>query len=84
MPIIARLYEFFDPGDEKPFLLGEAPRNGIQRGYDTMRNWALEGIENPITKEKVRLRVCRTPAGLATTMEEYRRFISRLNQQTGE
>lgn len=84
MTVRYRDYPWFDPGDEEAFPLAEAKHHGIYRSHQTLRRWALEGVEHPVTKEVVVLRVCKFPDGVYTTKEEYQRFIRRLNVGEGE
>ena len=42
--------------------------------YTTVLDWALNG------RKGVQLRVCQHPNGYASSMEEYRSFLKRLNE----
>lgn len=77
--IIYRNYVWFDPGAETPLLLADIPKTVKSVSYDTLRSCALRGRENTLTGATVRLRVCRLPQGIGTTVEEYRRFLSAMN-----
>lgn len=72
------LYKWFDPGTEDAFLLAMAPKN-LRMSYESLRSCAKYGRRSCTTGEIVRLRVCLLSAGMGTTLEEYRRFMTALN-----
>ena len=70
-------YEWFDPLGEHAFTLKDGRRK-VDCGYRTLIICAQDGRLAP-TGERVRLRVCQIPKGLATTLEEFERFISAIS-----
>jgi hypothetical protein len=77
---VARIHSslnYFDPNGEESFTLSRGHKT-IEVKYDTLRTYAMVGKES-VTGEIVKLEVCHLPYGLSTTVEAYRRFISRLN-----
>lgn len=83
--IIYGNYEWFDPqnddGEAEQMFLLKHPPQGLQASYHTLRACALQGLQSPLTGQRVRLRVCRLPEGIGTTVEEYQRFLSRVNRR---
>jgi hypothetical protein len=76
-PLKHSLYKWFDPKGEHPFTLKKG-RNNVGCSYKTLMTCAREGRIAP-SGEKIRLRVCQIPHGLATTKEEFERFISAIS-----
>ena len=76
---ISRPYVWFDPGEETTFVLSDARQHGIRMSRKALLSCAFDGRDSPLTGEIVRLRVCRLPGGIGTTVEEYHRFVSQMN-----
>jgi hypothetical protein len=68
---------WFDPGVEDVFTLKRGHKL-IDRHYRTLRRYAIYGCRD-VNGCMVQLEVCKLPGGVGTTVEAYRRFISRLN-----
>jgi hypothetical protein len=71
------LYKWFDPRGEHAFTL-KAGRQKVGCSYKTLMTCAREGRLSPSGK-KIRLRVCQVPHGLATTLEEFERFVAAIS-----
>lgn len=78
VPIIYSNYEWFSPGGERPFMLTEPPPQ-LKCTMRTLRSCALRGRERVDNGHIVKLRVCRLPQGIGTTVEEYIRFLGLIN-----
>jgi len=59
--------------------LGE--RLGRRIPYATVRGWHVNGRVNRHTRKRVKLGAMRMTYGLATSVEEYWRFIEKLDQE---
>jgi hypothetical protein len=70
-------YEWFDPLGEQAFVLKEG-RQKVDCGYRTLMICAQDGRLTP-SGARVRLKVCQIPRGLATTLEEFERFVSAIS-----
>lgn len=70
---------YFNPNGETVFLAGDSKRRvGVTENM--LRSCAGTGRTNYATGEKVRLRMCRLTTGVGTTLEEFSRFMARLNE----
>ena len=70
-------YQWFDPKGEHVFVLKDG-RKKVECSYKTLVYCAKNDKDTP-SGVPVRLRVCQTTRGLATTLEEFERFISALS-----
>ena len=71
-----------DPRIEKVFPLKELGKQlGVRVPYNTAFGWHHTGLVNPWTRKRIRLKTIRITCGLGTSLEEYWRFIDRLNEQ---
>jgi hypothetical protein len=68
---------WFCPDGETVFTLSRGHRE-IDCTYWTLRRYAKYGSRD-VNGETVLLQVCKLPGGIGTTLEAYRRFISRLS-----
>lgn len=59
--------------------LGE--RLGRRIPYATVRSWHVHGRVNRHTGKRIRLGAMRMTCGMATSVEEYWRFIEKLDQE---
>lgn len=70
---------YFNPLGETAFLARESKRKvGVTE--DMLRSCAGTGRTNYATGEKIRLKMCRLTTGVGTTIEEFARFMARLNE----
>lgn len=70
-----------DPQKEHIYPLKELGRYiGFELPYNTIRNWHRRGLVNPHSRQRVRIGVVRMTYGLGTSIEEYWRFIDKLNE----
>jgi hypothetical protein len=74
-------YLWFDPTDEETFSL-KSGHPTVPQHYKQLLKYAKEGVA--VGREIIRLRVCRLPHTLGTSLEEYRRFISACNRATAK
>ena len=65
-------YEFMPPDAAAVTLTELAGRLSVH--YSTVRNWTIKG------RCGVKLRVCRLPTGIGSSMGEYHRFLARLTE----
>ena len=66
------MYEWIQPDGKEVPLSQLAKAIGVE--YNTVWQWANKG------RQGVKLRVCRLPSGLGSSMDEYRSFLERLSQ----
>lgn len=64
--------EWMRPTEDSILLSVLAKKIGV--AYGTVLEWANEG------RRGVKLRVCQLPSGMASSMNEYRDFLDRLNE----
>jgi len=70
-------YQWFDPRGESVFTLKQG-REKVDVSYRALLLCAQQGRYTP-TGKKVQLKVCQTPRGLATTIEEFGRFVAAIS-----
>lgn len=66
-------YITFRPNGESTLLLSELAQR-LDKHPHTVRRWAKEGIKG------IQMRVCRMPAGIATTLREYDKFVDAISE----
>ena len=70
-----------NPQKEQIYPLKELGRYvGFQLPYTTIRNWHRKGLINPHSGKRVKIGTVRMTYGLGTSVEEYWRFIDKLNE----
>lgn len=67
-------YEWFRPRRGEQVLTLQEFRRRVDKevAYNTLLSWAKVG------RRGIKMRVCMTPTGLGTSLNEYQRFIQRL------
>ena len=73
-----RNYLWFNPAKETLFDLKQG-RKHVGTSYYTLLRCARKGRPSP-NGEQIRLKICQSPRGmLATTLEEFERFVERIS-----